>query len=103
MKQASSTIVTPGMTDLYKLLRKQYPAFQNKGPRQQDIESICKTLANVVDKLGPIRNQASLAHPQERFLDEPDTRHKCGENFIPLFGAKKVAAWTESFEKYIWT
>lgn len=62
----------PGMTELYKLLRNEYPAFQNTGPRQLDIDSICKTLANVVDKLGPIRNHSSLAHPQDELLDEPE-------------------------------
>ena len=62
----------PSMTDLYKLVRKDHPAFQKTGTRQQDIDSICKTLANIVDKLGPIRNKTTPVHPQDELIEEPE-------------------------------
>lgn len=62
----------PGMPELYKLVREQHPAFQNAGPRQQDIDSICRTLGNIVDKLGPIRNRTTPSHPQDELIEEPE-------------------------------
>ncbi len=62
----------PSMPELYKLVREKHPAFQNSGPRQKDIDNICRTLGNIVDKLGPIRNRATPAHPQEELLEEPE-------------------------------
>ncbi|MBD2294034.1 abortive infection family protein [Anabaena sphaerica FACHB-251] len=58
------------MTKLFKLLRQQHPAFQNIGVRSQDIEKILQSCAGIMDVLNPIRNSASLAHPNEDLLEK---------------------------------
>lgn len=62
----------PGMPELYKLVREQHPTLKKAGPRQQDIDSICRTLGNIVDKLGPIRNRATPSHPKEELIEEAE-------------------------------
>jgi hypothetical protein len=63
------------LTKLFKELRKKHPAFQaGEGVRKADIENILNSFANVVDKLNPIRNRASLAHPNEQILAEPEAK-----------------------------
>jgi len=51
------------ITKLFKLLRQHHPALQNLGTRSQDIERILQSSANIMDALNPIRNNASVAHP----------------------------------------
>ena len=62
----------PGMPEFYKLVRQEHPALNRAGPRQQDIDSICRTLGNIVDKLGPIRNKTTPVHPQDKLIEEPE-------------------------------
>lgn len=64
----------PSLTQAFKLLRKQHPALQAEGPRAQDIEKILNALSTILDALNPIRNRASIAHPNEVLLDETDAR-----------------------------
>jgi hypothetical protein len=59
------------LTNLWKLLRQNHPAFQDTGPRADDIGRMTKALATVVDALNPVRNMASGAHPNE-LLSEPE-------------------------------
>ena len=58
------------MTKLFKLLRQYHPALQDLGPRSQDIERILQASANITDALNPIRNNASVAHPNEDLLNK---------------------------------
>jgi hypothetical protein len=64
---ADSTLV-----GLFKLLRAKHPAMSVAGPRQQDIDTILKSMTAVLDALNPIRNQASVAHPNKELLAEPE-------------------------------
>jgi len=59
-------------TQLYKALRASHPAFKGQGPRVQDINKVLQSFANVLDALTPVRNKASLAHPNEVLLDGPE-------------------------------
>lgn len=61
----------PTTTKLFKLLRNNHPQLQPHGPRAKDVTKVLNSLASVLDALSPIRNQASLAHPNE-LLDEPE-------------------------------
>jgi hypothetical protein len=61
-----------GVTDMYKLLRTQHPAFTAGGPNQPAIDKIMKGLASVVDALNPLRNHSSIAHANEVLLAEPE-------------------------------
>lgn len=60
------------MTKLFKLLRQYHPALHNLGARSQDIERILQSSASIMDALNPIRNNASVAHPNEDLLDKEE-------------------------------
>jgi hypothetical protein len=59
-------------TSLFKILRTQHPALQNLGPRAQDITQVLRACASILDSLNPVRNNASVAHPNEELLDRPE-------------------------------
>jgi len=61
-----------GVTELFKALREGHPAFSNFGPRSDDILKILRALATVIDALNPIRNRATIVHPNDDILDEPE-------------------------------
>lgn len=61
-----------GITELFKVLREKHPKFQGAGPRQQDVDKVLRSIASVVDALNPVRNLASIAHPNRELLDEPE-------------------------------
>ncbi len=56
------------ITRLLRLLKQQHPAIQSLGARQQDIERIFQAFGSVMDALNSIRNNASVAHPNETLL-----------------------------------
>jgi hypothetical protein len=58
------------MTKLFKLLRQHHLALQDLSPRSQDIERILQASATIMDALNPIRNNASVAHPNEDLLNK---------------------------------
>jgi len=60
------------MTRLFKSLRQHHPALQNLGARPQDIERVLQSFASIMDALNPIRNNASIAHPNEDLLDKDE-------------------------------
>ena len=59
-------------TRLLKLLRTNAPALQPAPGRDADVLRVQGGLASIVGALNPIRNQASLAHPNETLLDVPE-------------------------------
>jgi hypothetical protein len=62
-----------GITKLFRVIREQHPAFQkNNGAQAASIERIVQSTAAILDALNPVRNHASLAHPNEQILDEPE-------------------------------
>jgi hypothetical protein len=54
---------------LLRLLRLNVPRFRPGVARQEDVARIQGALGTIVDALSPIRNQATLAHPNEALLD----------------------------------
>src|SRR2546422_6507274 len=60
------------VTDLLKLLRQKHPALQQTGARAAHIERVLRAIATIVDTLNPLRNRASVAHPNADLLDEPE-------------------------------
>jgi len=64
----------PTITRLFKLLRENHPNLQKLGARQEDIKDILQAFATVITALNPIRNKASLAHPNDKLLDEDEAR-----------------------------
>lgn len=60
------------LTRALKMLRQNHPALEASGPRAEDISRVLGAMATVLDSLNPIRNNASVAHPNEELLDEPE-------------------------------
>lgn len=60
------------MTVLFKLLRERHPAFAGSGPRAQDVTQVLRGVAQILDAMNPIRNNASMAHANELLLDAPE-------------------------------
>jgi len=60
------------LTELFKQVRAAHPAFHNLGPRSEDISSVLRALANILDCLNPLRNKASVAHPNQALLPEAE-------------------------------
>lgn len=62
------------MTALFRALRLQHPALHQLGPRQQDIEKVLNACANILDAMSPVRNKASVAHPNAALLADAEAR-----------------------------
>ena len=62
----------PTINSLFRLIKDQHPAFTTTGPRADDITKITRAMSQVMDVLNPIRNQASVAHPNEELLEEAE-------------------------------
>lgn len=62
----------PSTTRLFKLLRTQHPSLAIAFSSSAESTRIVNALANIVDALNPIRNSASLAHPNPSLLTEPE-------------------------------
>lgn len=60
------------LTDLFKQVRERHPAFLDLGPRSDDILRALKALGTILDSLNPLRNKASVAHPNPALLPEPE-------------------------------
>lgn len=60
------------LTQVFKKLKAHHPALQNTGARQGEIDQIITSFSNVLDKLNPLRNKASLSHPNEALLEEDE-------------------------------
>ena len=70
--QTIQTPNDPSITQLFKLIRANHPQMNNLGPRSEDIARILNSMASVLDALNPIRNLASVAHPNARLLDDAE-------------------------------
>lgn len=60
------------ITHLFKAIRQNHPRLMPSGPRTDDIDKILRAMASVVDSLNPLRNKASMAHPTEALLGDPE-------------------------------
>jgi Abortive infection C-terminus len=60
------------MNRLFRPIREQHPAFVDLGPRAQDITMVMRSMASIMDAMNPIRNNASVAHPNKDLLDAPE-------------------------------
>ncbi|HUR54843.1 MAG TPA: abortive infection family protein [Gemmataceae bacterium] len=62
----------PTILALFTLVRNRHRAFATGGPRAEEITKICRAMGVVMDSLNPIRNHASVAHPNKELLEEPE-------------------------------
>jgi hypothetical protein len=63
---------TESSSALFRRLRSQHPALTDEGPRSEDIRKICNSMGAILDALDPLRNQASVAHPNPELLGEEE-------------------------------
>jgi hypothetical protein len=57
------------MVALLKKLRQAHPKLQDLGPRANDIDKVLKASGSILDALNPVRNNASVAHPNAYLLE----------------------------------
>lgn len=62
------------MVALLRKLEAGHPNLADLGPRAQDIKTVLNASASILDALLPVRNQASVAHPNTTLLGEPEAR-----------------------------
>jgi hypothetical protein len=60
------------LTDLFKVLREQHPRFRSVGPRADEVQQVLRALGAIMGALNPVRNRASVAHPNEALLGEAE-------------------------------
>jgi Abortive infection C-terminus len=60
------------MAAIFKALRRSHPNLAAVGPQQQDIEKVLNATSAIFDALGPVRNRASVAHPNSHLLGEDE-------------------------------
>lgn len=60
------------LTALFKAIRQGHPSLAATGPRSGDIDRVLRSFSSVLDALNPLRNQASMAHPQPSLLEQPE-------------------------------
>lgn len=61
-----------GITQLFKAVRENHPAFVDTSPRTADTHRVVRAMATILDSLNTLRNRASVAHPNEAVLEEPE-------------------------------
>jgi hypothetical protein len=62
------------MVALLRKLESEHPKLSDLGPRAQDIGKVLNASASILDAMLPVRNQASVAHPNQELLDEAEAR-----------------------------
>lgn len=76
------------VTALYKRIRTAHPRLQGLGAHRDEILKILASLSATIDALNTIRNDASMAHPNEELLDE-------AEAMLAINGARTVFHYLE--------
>jgi hypothetical protein len=62
----------PGITELFKLLRRSHPSLSGSVAGAKEIDRILNSMASIVDAMNPLRNRGSVAHPNDELLDEAE-------------------------------
>lgn len=57
---------------IFRVLRDEHPKLAETGARAADITQALRALGSIVAVLNPLRNRASLAHPNAYLLDPPE-------------------------------
>jgi hypothetical protein len=60
------------LTAVYKVLREQHPKLTSLGIRASEIDKVLRALSAIMDALQPVRNTASVAHPNDILLERPE-------------------------------
>lgn len=60
------------VTELFKVLREQHPAFRTASAHDAEITRILRAVATILDSANTLRNRASGAHPTATPLEAPE-------------------------------
>ncbi len=60
------------LSGLFNLIRAQHPKMRASGPREQNVTQVLRALTSILDAMNPVRNMASVAHPNAELLKEPE-------------------------------
>ena len=60
------------VSSLFRALRNDHPSLQADGPRSEDITHMLRALSSIVARLNPLRNRATLAHPNITLLEQSE-------------------------------
>jgi hypothetical protein len=78
------------MVGLLKKLRQEHPKLQHLGPRANDIATVLKASGSILDALNPVRNNASVSHPNDELLgsDEAQLVINVGRSLLKYLDGK---------------
>jgi len=81
------------MVALVKKLRQAHPKLQDLGPRANDVDKVMRASGSILDALNPMRNNASVAHPNADLLgrDEAQLVINVGRSLLSYLDAKLAA------------
>lgn len=60
------------LTELFKAVRVNHPTFENINTGSEEVRRLVGALSAIIDALNTLRNQASVAHPNDCILGEPE-------------------------------
>lgn len=60
------------ITSLFKQIRNSHSSFQGSLAHKKHTDSMLNALANILNEMNTLRNQASLAHPNDQLLQEAE-------------------------------
>jgi hypothetical protein len=80
------------MVRLLKKLRQAHPKLQDLGPRASDIETVLKTSGSILDAPNPVRNNATVAHPNAHLLGRNEAQFviNIGRSLLTYLDGKVV-------------
>lgn len=78
------------MVALLRKLQREHPKLRELGPRSQDVGRVLNASASILDALNPVRNNASVAHPNEQLLgrDEAQLVINIGRSLLTYLDGK---------------
>jgi hypothetical protein len=62
----------PTMNQLFKALRAEHPSLSDLGVRSADVAKMLGSMAAILDALNPVRNNASMAHPNSALIGQAE-------------------------------
>lgn len=65
----------PSMTAAFSKLRKEHPSFVYTGPRESETEYALRASAQFIESFNTLRNNASVAHPYNAVVPEPEAMY----------------------------
>jgi len=64
----------PSLTYIFKILREKFPEFATNILYDNEAKRVFGSMASALDSLNTIRNRATLAHPSELLLEDPEAK-----------------------------